>query len=77
MNSIIERMLGEVHPSSVDKSAHRGTFGEQPHSDAQEETKEVELANTILSSAQQLPQSPAKDKIVQAATELKQIHSVL
>lgn len=43
----------------------------------QEEAKEVELAKTILSAVAQLPDSPAKDRIVQAATELKQLHAAV
>ena len=73
MNAIIRKMLGEDHMPSgswpISGGHHEGD------SDLPKESKEVELARTILSAAKQLPDSPAKDKIVQAATELKQIHA--
>jgi hypothetical protein len=84
MNKLIERIVGEAAYTSSGVYSQGGKHHDttKPGSpeiefDPHSEPKEVELASTILSAAAQMPDSPAKDKIIQAATELKQMHASL
>ena len=66
MSDVAKRIIGEA-------DTLRWT-GRAPD-DAPEESREVKIAKEILQVASGLASSPAKDDIMQLATELKQMHA--